>query len=230
MANSHNITNPPPMSDISIPAPAGLARRAFVTAIAGGAAAAMVAPVASLASSGVDPIFALIARHRAKQQAYGGALMARAELDEIIPKEIQRGGRVKYGMKDGEPHYLYSHEHIDYIMEWSPDFASTPEIRARLYAEFDRDESELLVKRDEYGATAADDRVEQLCHSCQDLAWALANTMPTSIAGIAAVPRYANELDEDIGEEWPDTDTVGSDGWHYQLRQTAARALETLLS
>jgi hypothetical protein len=183
--------------------------------------------MAALASSDVDPIFALIARHRAEQQAYGDALMARAELDEIIPKEIQRGGRVQWGMKDGEPHYLYSNEHIDYIMEWSPDFASTPEIKDRLYAALARDTNELSTKRDEYGATAADDRVDQLCDSCQDLSWALANTMPTSIAGVAALLRYANEF-EDHGEEWPDTDTIGSDGWHYQLRQTTALALKRL--
>jgi hypothetical protein len=53
--------------------------------------------------------------------------------------------------------------------------------------------------------------------------------MPASIAGIVATLRYANEF-EDRGEEWPDTDTVGSDGWHYQLRQSAARALEAILN
>jgi hypothetical protein len=77
--------------------------------------------------------------------------------------------------------------------------------------------------------TTAVDRIAQLCDSCQELAWTLANTMPTSMTDIAAVLRYANEF-EDRGEEWPDTDPVGSDGWHYQLRQSAARALEMLLS
>jgi hypothetical protein len=70
--------------------------------------------------------------------------------------------------------------------------------------------------------------VQQLCDSCWELEWALANTVPTSVAGVAALLRYANEC-EDQGDEWPDTDTVGSEGWHYQLRQTAARALEALL-
>lgn len=204
-------------------------RRFLASAAVAGAAAAIVAPAASLASPGVDPIFALIARHRAEQQAYGDALMAQAELDEIMPKEIKRGSRVQWGMKDGEPYYLYSREHIDYIMEWSPDFASTPEIRDRLYAALARDANELSAKRAEYDATAADDRVEQLCNSCQDLSWALANTMPTSIAGVAAVLRYANEF-EDRGEEWPDTDAIGSDGWHYQLRATVAAAIETLIA
>ncbi len=115
------------------------------------------APTGSLAQSEADPIFALIARHRAEQEAYGEALVAR-----------------------------------------------------------------------EHGVTA-NDRDEQLCHSCHELGWALANTTPTSLAGVAAVLRYVNEF-EDRGEEWPGTDTIGSDGWHYQLRQTAARALETPLS
>ena len=83
-----------------------------------------------MAPSDVDPIFSLIDRHRAEEQAYGDALMDRAELDEIIPKEIQRGAQVQWGMKGGEPHYLYSHDHINYIMDHSPDFANTPEIQA----------------------------------------------------------------------------------------------------
>ena len=45
------------------------------------------------------------------------------------------------------------------------------------------------------------------------------------MAGVAAVLRYANEWEYD-GEEWPDTDTIGSEGWHYQLRQTLAEAIE----
>jgi hypothetical protein len=31
------------------------------------------------------------------------------------------------------------------------------------------------------------------------------------MAGVAAVLRYANEF-ENSGEEWPETDTIGSDG------------------
>jgi hypothetical protein len=56
----------------------------------------------------------------------------------------------------------------------------------------------------------------------------LATTPPTTLAGVAAVLRFANEI-EDAGNEWPDTDTVGRDGWHYQLRATMAAAIETLL-
>jgi hypothetical protein len=63
--------------------------------------------------------------------------------------------------------------------------------------------------------------------SCQDLGWALANTIPTTMAGVAAVLSYANEF-EDLGDEWPDSDAIGRDGWHYQLRQSTSRALQAL--
>jgi hypothetical protein len=152
-------------------APVDPTRRSFLSTAAGVAAsgavltlatvsatADAVAPMAAAAASNVDPIFALIAKHRAEEQAYSAALMARDELD------------------------------------------AGPE---------------------------AYDLVEQLCVSCFELEWELASTMPTSIAGVAAVLRYGNEV-EDQGEEWPDTDTIGAEGWHYQLRQSAARALETL--
>ena len=47
-------------------------------------------------------------------------------------------------------------------------------------------------------------------------------------AGVAAVLRFANEV-EDAGLEWPGTDTIGSEGWHYQIRATMAAAVEALL-
>jgi hypothetical protein len=211
-------------------------RRRFLSQAAGVAAGGTVLALATIPPAlsaiapapSVDPVFALIAQHRAEQQAYGAAITAQAELYETVPSEVLRGARVQWGRKDGEPNHLHSHEQIDHRMEWSPDFASTPEIRARLHAELARDMSEQSTKRAEHGVTDADDQVEQLCGSCQDLGWALANTVPISVAGVAALLRYANEF-EDCGEEWPDTDTSGSEGWHYQLRQTAAKALETAL-
>ena len=160
-------------TETSTHTPAISTRRRFLSQAAGVAAGGAVltlatvaatadatTPMAAVAASGDDPIFALIAKHRAEEQAYGDAIKARDEID---------------------------------------------------------------------GVTTADDLVEQLCDSCFELEWALANTMPTSIAGVAALLRYANEV-EDQGEEWPDTDTIGSEGWHYQLRQSAARALKTLQS
>jgi hypothetical protein len=42
------------------------------------------------------------------------------------------------------------------------------------------------------------------------------------------VLRFANEV-EDAGGDWPDTDTIGPEGWHYQLRATMAQAIETII-
>jgi hypothetical protein len=42
------------------------------------------------------------------------------------------------------------------------------------------------------------------------------------------VLRFANEI-EDGGMEWPKTDVVGAEGWHYQLRATMAAAIEALI-
>jgi hypothetical protein len=58
--------------------------------------------------------------------------------------------------------------------------------------------------------------------------WKLATTPPTTLAGVAAVLRFANEI-EDAGMEWPNTDAIGPDGWHYKLRATMAAAIETLI-
>jgi hypothetical protein len=73
-------------SENSIAAPAGLARRAFVTALAGGAAAAIVAPAAALASGEPDPIFAAIDRHRRAYQDYFDNL-GEDEVEEAVPQE-----------------------------------------------------------------------------------------------------------------------------------------------
>jgi hypothetical protein len=77
-------------------------------------------------------------------------------------------------------------------------------------------------------ASEADDRCFAACHAAHAIDWKLATTRPTTLAGVAAVLRFANEI-EDAGNEWPDTDTVGPEGWHYQLRATMAAAVEALL-
>jgi hypothetical protein len=78
------------------------------------------------------------------------------------------------------------------------------------------------------GSDEADDRCEAACHAVNAIDWKLATTPPTTLAGVAAVLRFANEI-EDGGMEWPDTDAIGPEGWHYQLRATMATALEALL-
>jgi hypothetical protein len=74
----------------------------------------------------------------------------------------------------------------------------------------------------EYGfrsdeAWDASDRCAAMCDEVNAICWKLATIPPTTLAGVAAVLRFANEV-EDAGGDWPDTDTIGPDGWHYQLR------------
>ena len=77
-------------------------------------------------------------------------------------------------------------------------------------------------------ASEADDRCGAACDAVHAIDWKLATTPPTTLAGVAAVLRFANEI-EDGGMEWPNTDKVGPDGWHYQLRATMAAAIEALI-
>ena len=51
--------------------------------------------------------------------------------------------------------------------------------------------------------------------------------MPMTLAGVAAVLKYVNKLEAD-GEEWPDSDVIGREGWHYKLRETMAAAVVNL--
>jgi hypothetical protein len=78
------------------------------------------------------------------------------------------------------------------------------------------------------GVDEAADRCEAAGHAVNAIDWRLATTPPMSLAGIAAVLRFANEH-EDAGGDWPSTDTIEADGWHYQLRATMAAAIEALI-
>ena len=77
-------------------------------------------------------------------------------------------------------------------------------------------------------ARKAAERCYAAGHAANEIDWKLATTRPTTLAGAAAVLRFANEI-EAAGMEWPDTDTIGPDGWHYQLRATMAAAVEALI-
>jgi hypothetical protein len=60
------------------------------------------------------------------------------------------------------------------------------------------------------------------CHAAYEAGWPLATTPPNTLAGVVAVLRFANEI-EDAGNKWPDSDTIGPEGWHHQLRATMGR-------
>lgn len=78
------------------------------------------------------------------------------------------------------------------------------------------------------GAEVAFQRCCDACRVVNEADWRLATTPPTTLAGVAAVLRFANEI-EDGGMEWPATDTIGPEGWHYHLRATMAAAIEALI-
>jgi hypothetical protein len=78
------------------------------------------------------------------------------------------------------------------------------------------------------GLDEAYDHSSAACNAANEIDWKLANTPPTTLAGVAAILRFANEI-EDANNEWPDTDTIGPEGWHYQLRANMAAAIEALI-
>jgi hypothetical protein len=83
-----------------------------------------------------------------------------------------------------------------------------------------------------FDSDAAEEAFQRCCVACGVVSavdWRLATTPPSTLAGVAAVLRFANEI-EDGGMEWPQTDTVGPDGWHYKLRATMAAAIEALIN
>jgi hypothetical protein len=91
-----------------------------------------------------------------------------------------------------------------------------------------QDAAEKRFGDDSDEAWEAAEQSKSACHAANEIEWRLAGTMPTTLAGVAAVLRFANEI-EDANNEWPDTDTIGPEGWHYQLRATMAAAIEALI-
>ena len=93
---------------------------------------------------------------------------------------------------------------------------------------------ELSETEDRYGVASDEakevfERGGAACHTADEAGWPLATTQPTTFAGVVAVLRFANQI-EDEGNEWPDSDRIGPEGWHYQLRATMAAAIESLVN
>jgi hypothetical protein len=91
-----------------------------------------------------------------------------------------------------------------------------------------QDKADTECGNDSDASFEADEKCEAACNAVHEVDWRIARTPPTTFAGVATVLRFANEI-EDGGMEWPATDTVGAEGWHYQLRATMAAAIETLI-
>jgi hypothetical protein len=77
----------------------------------------------------------------------------------------------------------------------------------------DEAEAKYGIRSDE--AWEAADRSGAMCDEVNAICWKLATIPPTTLAGVAAVLRFANEV-EDVGGDWPDTDTIGPDGWRWK--------------
>ncbi len=91
-----------------------------------------------------------------------------------------------------------------------------------------QDEAELVHEDGSAATEEAWHRSSAACHIVNEADWRLATTPPMTLAGVAAVLRFANEI-EDGGMEWPDTKAVGSEGWHYQPQATMAQTIETII-
>jgi hypothetical protein len=106
-------------------------------------------------------------------------------------------------------------------------FALIAEKRAADIAHCEAIDAEQEAEEHGIGLDEAYDRCSAACDAAHAIYWKLATTLPTKLAGIAAVLRFANEH-EDAGGEWPNTDEIGPARWHYQLRATMAAAIEAL--
>jgi hypothetical protein len=116
--------------------------------------------------------------------------------------------------------------------EADPAFALIAEKRAADIAHGNaidaQDEADGRYGDDSEQAWDAAEACEEACDRAMDVAWQLARTAPTTLAGVAAILRFANQH-EDEGFEWANTDAIGREGWHYQLRATMAQAIETII-
>jgi hypothetical protein len=110
-----------------------------------------------------------------------------------------------------------------------PAFVLIADKRAADIAHGEAIDAEEEAEEHGIGLDEACNRSLAACHAVNAIDWKLATTLPTSLAGVAAVLRFANEI-EDGGMEWPNTDAIGPDGWHYQLRATMAAAIEALIN
>jgi hypothetical protein len=204
-------------SENSIAASAGLARRAFVAALAGGATAAIVAPAAALASADAsDPIFAMIYTHK-KLRAEWQALYD--QLDEADAVAAEEHGR----------------RPIE-LIHWRNYHVGASEIDNRRQTMLDAGEIDPATVEQEYldakarykaqveAGVAWDERtglatlrndVDRRVAAEWQYARRLAHTKPTTPAGVAALIQYI--LDDDLAAD--------ESYWHMAALRSAVAAL-----
>ena len=98
-----------------------------------------------------------------------------------------------------------------------------PEDRRQEWAPEDRDEG--IGLNDDPRWTAALDAHNAAIDAETAAAWVIAHTQPATIAGAAALLRYAADYEE-RGDTWPDAE--GDEGWHAAFHGSLAAALERM--
>jgi hypothetical protein len=256
--------------------PVDTTRRRLLTAVAGGAVAAMaISTTAQAAGSPADPIFAAIEAFR---RADASCVAVHGDIPDELGDQLFDAYSVVLLTRPTTPAGLaalttWARERADWLCAnasgldgedlcaltasiddatrgmsglkpWSPPLPAAMAVSAdptfaviaeKLAADVAHEKAidaqgEFDGRRD-YSSDAAieaRDNSAAACHFANEVDWKLATTPPTTIAGVAALLRFANEI-EDAGGEWPHTDTIGREGWHYQLRATMAAAIEELM-
>src|ERR1700722_2247764 len=182
---------------------AGVAAGGTVLALATVSATAdAAAPVAALASSDVDPIFALIEEYRTAAKTVAAAAPEVSRREDLM---IEQGlgtypvTCVLDATARGKPMPImaYSHEHIDQLLP--PDRFSKANAEAKAALDVQIERNKAAVGDSEDVLYAAQDAEDEALH---DLVW----TVPTTIAGVLALLellpelRRARVLDDDVAD------------------------------
>ena len=202
MTQADRVFNTPPTdasSETERAAPTGLGRRAFVAALAGGAAAAMVAPAASLASGEADPIFAQIEAHRALAKEHAAACTEQSRREDILIDEGIGLCPFVTMVWQGRPMVAYSHKQIDAYDSISE------KVRARAHAELD---TTLACYHEVFGNI--ENEAGEIGDAALDSFEDLIGTPPTTAAGIRALLAYLLNDVSDLNQQLIDDGSLRS--------------------
>jgi hypothetical protein len=148
------------------------------------------APEDALASSGADPIFALIEEYRAAAKVVAAAASEVSRREDVL---IEQGLGLQAftsvldasGPRNPQPTTVYTHEHIDLLLP--VDRFSKPNAAAHTSLDAQIERHKAVVGDSEKVLYAAQDAEDEALH---DLVW----TVPTTIAGVLALLELLPEL------------------------------------
>jgi hypothetical protein len=185
------------------------------------ALAAFPVVASAVAAPPVDPIFAVIAAHRAAEAEHEAACNAQCDLEDRLhpqQKTILRRPHAHIGDYENskESRFAYSHEEIDEVVgRWLRGQeqlakaggkgmrpAKYKKLLARAHQALDRDTRHLKAKQDAIGWTAMEERLDRAGPAERAASMAMVRTVPTTMDGMSALLRYSIEY-IDSGREWP---------------------------